>query len=159
MMRCPAEAGPEPHSHPHSPARSLSVVVSSVASDSHTWNLVYLQLAIQELGHRVHNLGACVPDGLLVAECLRIRPELVVISTVNGHGAHDGARLIAAIRARPELADTPVVIGGMLGISGPGGRRRLAWLREAGFDGVFEADAGMTAFQTFTRALSAGSGR
>ncbi|HEX4791927.1 MAG TPA: cobalamin-dependent protein [Actinospica sp.] len=155
MMRSPAEAAPEPHPA----ARSLSVVVSSVASDSHTWNLVYLQLAIEELGHRVHNLGACVPDGLLVAECLRIRPELVVISTVNGHGAHDGARLIARLRGRPELARTPVVIGGMLGIAGPGGRRRLTWLREAGFDGVFEADAGMAAFQSYTAQLSAGAGR
>src|SRR5436853_235982 len=31
------------------------VVVSGTASDSHTWNLVYLQLLLEELGRRVHN--------------------------------------------------------------------------------------------------------
>jgi methylaspartate mutase sigma subunit len=139
--------------------RALTVVVSSVASDSHTWNLVYLQLAIEELGHRVHNLGACVPDELLVAECLRIRPDLIVISTVNGHGGIDGVRLIGRVRASPQLARTPVVIGGMLGIAGPGGREPLEWLRAAGFDGVFEDGAGLTAFRSFARELSAGGGR
>src|SRR5205823_4406136 len=96
----------------------LSVVVTSVASDSHTWNLVFLQLALEELGHRVVNLGACVPDELLVAECLRVRPDLIVVSSVNGHGFRDGTRLIGRIRACPELATTVVVIGGKLGIAG-----------------------------------------
>lgn len=31
----------------------LDVVVSTMASDSHTWNLVFLQLVLEELGHRV----------------------------------------------------------------------------------------------------------
>ncbi|MGW7413543.1 cobalamin-dependent protein, partial [Streptomyces sp. NPDC054863] len=56
------------------------VLVSSVSSDSHTWNLVYLQLVLEELGHEVRNIGACVPDDLLLEECLAHRPALVVIS-------------------------------------------------------------------------------
>ena len=39
-----------------------TVVVSGLASDAHTWNLVYLQLVLEEMGHRVTNLGACVPS-------------------------------------------------------------------------------------------------
>jgi len=128
---------------------ALSVLVTSVASDSHTWNLVYLQLALEELGHRVTNLGACTPDDLVVAECLRARPDLVVVSTVNGHGFRDGTRLIGRIRERAELAATPVVIGGKLGIAGPAGRHGRAQLEQAGFDAVFEEGAGMVALEAF----------
>jgi N-dimethylarginine dimethylaminohydrolase/methylmalonyl-CoA mutase cobalamin-binding subunit len=131
----------------------LSVIVTSVASDSHNWNLVYLQLALAELGHQVLNLGPCVPDELLVSECLRVRPDLVVVSSVNGHGFIDGMRLIGAIRARPELAAIPVVIGGKLGIAGPTGRGSRDQLMAAGFDAVFEDGTGMAAFRSFTERL------
>lgn len=137
-------------------AGDLSVVVTSVSSDSHTWNLVVLQLVLEELGHRVHNLGACVPDELMVSECVRLRPDLIVISSVNGHGRHDGLRLIGKVRGRPELALTPIVIGGKLGIAGPGSDRSRAQLRSAGFDAVFEDGSGLTAFRSFVGQLTAG---
>lgn len=160
-MSSPAKS-PNPLAAPSPPTaatRSLRVVVTSVASDSHTWNLVFLQLVLEELGHLVRNLGACVPDDLLIEECLRERPDLVVVSTVNGHGFFDGARLIARIRETAGLAGLPVVIGGMLGITGPGGLQRLADLREAGFDGVFEDGGGLTAFRSFTKELTTGGSR
>lgn len=141
-------------STPSSVIRGLYIVVTSVASDSHTWNLVFLQLTLEELGHRVLNLGACVPDGLLVDECRRCRPDLVVISSVNGHGFRDGARVIGCLRACPELATTPIVIGGKLGIAGPAGRRNSDELRSAGFDAVFDDDAGTASFQSFIEHLS-----
>jgi len=134
------------------------VVVTSVASDAHTWNLVFLQLALEEAGHHVVNLGACVPDELLVEQCRRQRPDLVVVSTVNGHGFHDGTRLIRRIRATADLTGIPVVIGGKLGITGPGGAATRDQLRAAGFDGVFEDGAGIAALHGYTRELSA-SGR
>jgi methylaspartate mutase sigma subunit len=139
-----------------SSGRSLTVVVSSVSSDSHTWNLVYLQLVLEELGHAVVNLGACVPDELLIERCLDARPDLVVISTVNGHGFIDGRRLIGRIRAVPELTDTPVVIGGMLGIAGPDGRHSHDLLLSAGFTAVFDDGARVPAFQAFLDRLTAG---
>lgn len=122
--------------------RALTVVVTSTASDAHTWNLVYLQLLLEELGHQVTNLGACTPDDLVVEQCLRLRPDLVVISSVNGHGSQDGLRVIRRLRERPELAGTPVVIGGKLGISGGCGTDRRQLLLAAGFDAVFDDDAG-----------------
>jgi methylaspartate mutase sigma subunit len=134
----------------------LSVVVSGVSSDSHTWNLVYLRLAIEELGHQVRNLGACVPDELLVQECLTSRPDLIVLSTVNGHGFIDGMRLIARVRACPELATMPVVIGGMLGISGPDGQRSHDRLLAAGYTAVFDDGPRMPAFRSFVEALAVG---
>lgn len=143
---------------PHARAVSdLSILVTSVSSDSHTWNLVVLQLVLEELGHRVHNLGACVPDGLLVSECRRLQPDLVVVSSVNGHGYHDGMRVIRRFRAVRDLKRTPVVIGGKLGIAGPGCDLSRGRLVAAGFDAVFEEEvAGLTAFRSYVRQLTAG---
>jgi methylaspartate mutase sigma subunit len=121
--------------------------VTSVSSDAHTWNLVYLQLVLEELGHQVTNLGPCVPDTELVAHCVRLRPDLVVVSTVNGHGARDGARVIRTLRARPELAGTTVVIGGKLDTAGGTDSAVTRRLLAAGFDAVFGED--VTAFRAF----------
>ncbi|MFD8751870.1 cobalamin B12-binding domain-containing protein [Kitasatospora sp. NPDC059577] len=133
----------------------LDVVVTSLASDAHTWNLVYLQLLLEELGHRVTNLGACVPDEMVVEECRTVRPDLIVISTVNGHGAVDGKRVVGLLRSCPELRRTPVVIGGKLGIGGErsGGADELL---AAGFDAVFEDGAGIVGFRDFVRSLPTG---
>jgi methylaspartate mutase sigma subunit len=130
---------------PVSGSEALSVLVTTVASDSHTWNLVYLELALTELGHTVRNLGPCVPADVVVRAALADRPDLVVVSTVNGHGYRDGLELIRRLRRRPELASLPVVIGGKLDIGGPAratGRDGRARLRAAGFDAVFEDGAG-----------------
>ncbi|MER7186269.1 cobalamin-dependent protein, partial [Streptomyces hyaluromycini] len=89
-------------------------VVSGLSSDAHTWNLVYLQLLLEESGYRVVNLGACVPDAELAARCRRARPELIALGSVNGHAGQDGPRAVAAIRAQPGLVTVPVVIGGLL---------------------------------------------
>lgn len=120
--------------------RKPRVLLSSVSSDSHTWNLVFLQLLLEETGHEVVNLGACVPDELLIAEAVSRAPDAVVISTVNGHGHADGRRLIRALRDQPKLAALPVVIGGKLGVAGAD-LHYGAELVRAGFSAVFQDDA------------------
>jgi methylaspartate mutase sigma subunit len=122
----------------HLRERHPTAIVSTVASDSHTWNLVFLQLLLEEHGYAVTNLGACTPDDLLVQETQDRRPDVVVISTVNGHGHQDGRRVIARLRDCPELTATPVVIGGKLGVAGGEGRTYRDDLRAAGFTEVFE---------------------
>jgi methylaspartate mutase sigma subunit len=120
---------------PATPGRT--VLVSTVASDAHTWNLVFLQLLIEELGHPVVNLGPCVADEELLSATRRHRPVLVAISTVNGHGHQEARRLIARLRADPEIGEIPVVIGGKLGISGSESDQAIADLLDAGFTAVF----------------------
>jgi methylaspartate mutase sigma subunit len=124
-------------------------VVSSVSSDSHTWNLVFLQKYLQERGHEVTNLGPCVPDEVLVEQCINTDPDLVVISSVNGHGHADGLRVIRKLRDQPELAETPIVIGGKLDINGGQSHRDMKALHDAGFDGVFDDNAGSEDFAEF----------
>ena len=101
-----------------------------------------MQKYLQERGLEVINLGPCVPDELLVEQCVRAAPDLVVVSSVNGHGRADGLRVIRKLRERPELADTSIVIGGKLGINGRQSKRELQSLRDAGFDAIFDDNAG-----------------
>ncbi|HEX2132879.1 MAG TPA: cobalamin-dependent protein [Actinophytocola sp.] len=131
------------------------VLLSSVSSDSHTWNLVFLQLLLEETGHDVVNLGACVPDELLLSECHEHRPDAVVLSTVNGHGHADGRRLIDRLRADETLSDLLVVIGGKLGVSGSEDTSLAAELVMAGFDAAFPDGTGLDDFITYLGAALA----
>ncbi|MEU1801414.1 cobalamin-dependent protein [Streptomyces sp. NPDC019937] len=111
---------------------------------------------IEELGYRVVNLGPCVPDDVLIEECRAVRPEMVVISSVNGHGYQDGLRVIRRLRAGGPLATTPVVIGGKLGVTGGEDGERAAELMAAGYDAVFDDGADpATALRGFVHALRA----
>lgn len=130
-----------------------TVLLGTVSSDAHTWNLVFLQLLLEEAGHRVINLGACVPEELFVAECRRHRPDLVVVSTVNGHGYTDGLRLIAALQSDPALTDVPIVIGGKLGVRGQLAAAEVNRLLDAGFTAVFSEGGDQTRFLDFVRRL------
>ncbi|KPC64236.1 cobalamin B12-binding domain-containing protein [Streptomyces chattanoogensis] len=131
-----------------------TVLIAGPASDAHTWNLIYLQLLVEELGHPTVNLGPCVPDEAIVEACLLYRPRLLVLSSVNGHGHQDGIRLITRIRATADLAALPVVIGGKLGISGAD-TDHADHLRDAGFDAVYpDSPDAVTDFCRFIASLS-----
>lgn len=116
---------------------SRPVMVTTLSSDAHTWNLVFLQLLLEELGCTVVNLGACVPEDELVAAVAGHRPRALVVSSVNGHGLRDGLRAIRRLRDDPATAHVPAVIGGKLGIDGPDDSRARQLLA-AGFDAVLE---------------------
>lgn len=131
------------------------VVVSGVASDAHTWNLVFLQKFIEEMGYRVTNFGPCVPDSMLVARCRELRADLVVLSSVNGHGHIDGARVVRKLRDQPALRDTPIVIGGKLGVSGAANGQHASKLLTAGFDAVFDDSVALAEFGGYLSGLTA----
>jgi methylmalonyl-CoA mutase cobalamin-binding subunit len=132
----------------------LSVLLSSVSSDSHTWNLVYLELLLTEWGCHVHNLGPCVPDQLLLDACDALEPDLVVLSSVNGLGALDGERVVRRLRAHRAAAGPRVVIGGMLGTQGDTGEHaRARQLTAAGFDAVFEGPDALARFRAYLRTI------
>ncbi|GHA98309.1 cobalamin B12-binding domain-containing protein [Streptomyces termitum] len=129
------------------------ILLSTVSSDAHTWNLVFLQLLLEELGHEVVNLGPCVPDDLLVETAAAEPFDALVISTVNGHGCLDGARLARALRADPRTAHLPAMIGGKLSTRGPDDTSYVRELAEAGFDAVCVDGAPETLLHSFLGAL------
>ncbi|MFI0242121.1 cobalamin B12-binding domain-containing protein [Streptomyces sp. NPDC016845] len=121
----------------HQPSESPPhAVLSTIPSDSHTWNLLFLQLVLEEQGWEVTNLGACVPVSTLVTESAARPPGLIVVSTVNGHGAEEAPALARAVRAEPALAQVPLVIGGKLDTRGATGPDARPELTDAGFDAV-----------------------
>ncbi|MDI5963338.1 cobalamin-dependent protein [Streptomyces sp. SL13] len=138
------------------PPTGQTVLVTGTASDSHTWNLVYLQLFVEELGYRVVNLGPCVTDDLLAEACRVHRPDLVVISSVNGHGYRDGLSAVTRLRRGPGRSDIPVVIGGKLGVLGERSPEAAARLLAAGCDAVFD-DADLDALREFLTRPAAGA--
>ncbi|MEU5918910.1 cobalamin-dependent protein [Streptomyces sp. NPDC047141] len=118
----------------------MKILLSGTASDSHTWNLVYLRLFLEEQGHEVVGLGPCVSAELLLDGCLRHAPDVVVLSSVNGHGYRDGLTAVRRLRAEPALAGLPVVLGGKLGVVGHRQEADVARLTEAGCDAVLGED-------------------
>ncbi|MEU9581110.1 cobalamin B12-binding domain-containing protein [Streptomyces chilikensis] len=126
----------------------MKILLGGTASDSHTWNLVYLQLFLGELGHEVVGLGPCVDAEELADACRRHAPDAVVLSSVNGHGYRDGLAAVLRLRAEPALAALPVVIGGKLGVAGRPQETEAARLLEAGCDAVL-GDGDLDALRDF----------
>jgi methylmalonyl-CoA mutase cobalamin-binding subunit len=118
------------------------------------WNLVFLQMLLEEHGIEVINLGICVPDEVIIEQCRHSRPDALIVSTVNGHGYLDGLRLIERLRSQPDLVSLRVVIGGKLGIRGADNAQFVEELKVNGYDAVFEASAGVTAFEEYLQTLS-----
>ncbi|MGW6285409.1 cobalamin B12-binding domain-containing protein [Streptomyces sp. NPDC055107] len=121
-------------------------VVATISSDAHSWNLVVLQLLLEEHGYTVHNLGPCTPPAEVV-DCLRfVRPDLVVLSTVNGHGLIELPQLVRSLRG------TRVVVGGKLNTTrvSAGDIRRLV---DIGVDRVFTESESLEEFFGYLRAL------
>lgn len=120
------------------PRRAPEVLLCTVSSDSHTWNLVYIDLLLREHDFHVVNLGPCTPADLVLTSARTRRPAAIVVSSVNGHGQVDGVALAQVLRADDALRTVPLIIGGKLGISGSRGRQLDRELLAAGFDVVFD---------------------
>ncbi|MDI1433379.1 cobalamin-dependent protein [Polyangium sorediatum] len=122
-------------------------VLTTIPSDSHSWNLIFLELFLREHGYEVTNLGMCVPVEVTLEVCRREEPELVVVSTVNGHGYLEGAEIARAVRGEGVLAGVRLVLGGLIHSDPEIAEQQTARLCEAGFDHVYHGDAGVAAFR------------
>ena len=127
----------------------MKVIVSSVSSDSHTWNLIFMQLYMEELGFEVINLGACVGYDELIKRCHFEKPDLLLISTVNGHGCIEGVNIATMISNYPVLQRMTTVIGGKLTTKGDDNKQAIMDLYNAGFDGVFAGEDSLSCFREF----------
>lgn len=134
--------------------KNTRVILATVHSDAHMWNLVFLQMLLEEHGCTVHNLGQCTPVETVRDTALAERPELIVISSVNGHARIDALPLIECLRAEPALDDTRIIIGGKLGIQGKADSDRDQHLLEAGFDAVIESSENPSASQLLLELVS-----
>jgi methylaspartate mutase sigma subunit len=126
-----------------------TVVLSGVRSDSHTWNLAYLKLWLEERNFQVINLGSCVPAEELAAACMKCDPSLVILSSVNGHGAAEALDVIQVMRSAGCKPELPVTIGGKLTTSLTSDGEARSSLLRAGFAGVFSGPKALTEFEAY----------
>ncbi len=122
-------------------------LLATVESDSHMWNLVYLQLWLTEHDFNVRNLGSCTPMDLVLTTLEQHRTQLLVVSSVNGHGHSQGLELIRLVRQHHP--DLPCVIGGKLTTSEDQTREVYRELLAAGYDQVFIGDDAINAFERY----------
>ncbi|MEV0256360.1 cobalamin-dependent protein [Streptomyces sp. NPDC050732] len=130
-------------------SRPPVAVVTTISSDAHTWNLVHLQLVLEERGWQVINLGSCTPVDLVVRSLTEADADLLVVSTVNGHGLLEVPSLLDAVLRVPERLRPPVVLGGKLTTHGEIGDGEVRRLRERGFAEVFRGETAVDAFRSY----------
>lgn len=138
-------------------SRPPVAVVTTITSDAHTWNLVYLQLVLEECGWQVINLGPCTPVGLVVESLAESDVDLLLVSTVNGHGLLEAPSLLDAVLQVPERVRPPVVLGGKLGTHGEVNDEEVRRLRDRGFAEVFVGETAVEAFRSYLSSLSVSS--
>ena len=133
-------------------------LLSTIESDSHMWGLVYLQLLLEEQGIDVINLGPCVPAVRTLEALKHLRPDVLVISSVNGHGLWQGRALRESAVDMFGADLPPFLIGGKLTTSESENAAAVRELRAAGFAGIFVGKQAIPEFrqwllqfkQTFT---------
>ncbi|MNF26774.1 methylaspartate mutase subunit S [compost metagenome] len=122
-------------------------LIATVESDSHMWNLVYLQLWLAEHGMSVKNLGSCTPVAVVLNALEQHRTQLLVVSSVNGHGYSQGLELIRQVRRlHPHL---PCVIGGKLTTCEDETLATRQPLIDAGYNHVFVGPDAIDAFSRY----------
>ena len=124
-------------------------LLTSIPSDSHTWNLIFMQLLLEENEYEVIKLGSCTPIEDVIQAAHNHKPDLFVISTVNGHGYKEGAEFIKEIKKYDMLKNMRSVIGGKLDTNNGKDISVKEKLLELGFDRVFTDDNAINDFLKF----------
>src|SRR5690554_313433 len=129
-------------------------LVTTVQSDSHTWNLIYMQLLIEEFGATVINLGGCAPVAETISAIKQNNPDLVVVSSVNGHGYFQGKELIEKVTQKFPKRQSTFVIGGKLSTSVDNEPSIDNDLRSAGYDAIFQGIDAIPEFRKYLKCFS-----
>jgi methylaspartate mutase sigma subunit len=118
------------------------------------WNLIYMQLLLEEHAYEVTNLGCCTPPSVLADAVQREESGLIVISTINGHGAAQAKSTLEQLQLRFGSQIPAIVIGGRLTTSTLRDAAAAEELEKAGYDCAF---VGALALNRFSAYLSIGA--
>jgi methylaspartate mutase sigma subunit len=128
---------------------SLNVMLTGTPSDSHTWNLIFMELFLQENGCKVFNLGACVPIHKIHQSIEKLSPDLVVISSINGHLFQDSMEIMSSLSKSSLKALPPLVVGGKMGISLQASAFQKKKLIKLGYNEVFTEKSALLHFKKY----------
>ena len=126
-----------------------TALLVTVPSDSHSWNLVFMEFLLSDLGYKVENLGPNTPMPEVVDWLNQEYCDMVVVSTVNGHGYIEGAELARRIRSETGFSGG-LYLGGKICTENDhatiAGYSKM--LKASGFDRVFD-DSVTNSFDEF----------
>ena len=88
------------------------IIVCTTPSDSHMWNLVILDLFLQEKDFNVLNLGSNTPFKAVLESLDTFCPDLVIVSSLNGHLLQDGVEMMRYIQSHKGYVPCSFVAGG-----------------------------------------------
>jgi len=112
----------------------MKAILATIRSDSHTWNLIFMQLWLEERGFEVINLGSCTEEDAIVKASIIHCPKLIIISTVNGHGMSEAPNIIKALRQKRSIDSIRLIIGGQLTTNEATARLACNRLLKVGYD-------------------------
>ena len=128
----------------------LNIILTGTPSDSHMWNLIFMELFLQEHNCAVRNLGPCVSTTHLHDALKKSSCDLVVISSINGHLFQDAIKIISSFPKQDSPSLPPFVLGGKMGISQKDAAFQRSKLLKLGYDRVFIEK---NALESFTQYL------
>jgi methylaspartate mutase sigma subunit len=131
----------------------FNVILMGTHSDSHTWNLIFMELFLKENNCDVRNLGACVVLPAVCQEVHELSPDLIIVSSINGHLFQDGIKIIKTLTHYFPQQLPPIVIGGQLGISALDRSFQKKKLLKLGYDGVFVENDSLSQFHQYLNQL------
>lgn len=130
------------------------ILLVTVPSDSHSWNLVFMELLLRDLGCDVENMGPNTPVDEVLIRLSRDDHDMVVVSTVNGHGYIEGAELARRIRNETGY-EKDIYIGGKICTENDPYiiSQHYSALKSSGFDAVFDDSMGGS-FDAFQKTIA-----
>ncbi|MZE54271.1 methylmalonyl-CoA mutase [Streptomyces sp. SID5770] len=132
-------------------ARKPRALIGTIASDSHTWNLIFIDLLLKELGFHTMNLGPCTPLSLFLSSFVNFKPDMIIVSSVNGHARSQAPEIAAKLKLIG--ATSRLVAGGKLS-TGPEGNIEIRnELQLAGFHAVFFTDDSIGEFTKYAESI------
>ncbi|NSY39775.1 cobalamin B12-binding domain-containing protein [Leisingera sp. ANG59] len=129
-------------------------LLATIPSDSHSWNLVFMEFFLEENGYDVSNLGPNTPLHDIEKALHTGYYDMVVISSTNGHAYIEAQELAKRIRASA-THNGQLFLGGKICTQTDPEiiAHHTAALKDCGFDEVFD-DSVMNSFDRFQLLLT-----
>jgi len=93
-------------------ANGRRVLTAAVSNESHVIGIQMVSVAFEEKGWSVVPLGANTPASAIVAAVRDFGCDVIALSVTTVLYVRQTAELIAALRADPLTAETPILVGG-----------------------------------------------
>jgi methylaspartate mutase sigma subunit len=129
-------------------------ILASTLDDSHQWNLHGVEIELKERNIDVINLGPLTPCKMIAETVRDRRPDLLVVSTVNGHGVHSMMEVLRTLEEYQLKRSTRIVIGGLLTTDPEETKTAISTLISAGCSGVFTGPEAWSSFDEFLQGVA-----